>query len=282
MTGATRRGVVMGLGCGALAGCATTENLSSVELSGAAVQGGALIGRTAPGANIRLDGEPVGRASSRGLFVIGFDRDAGPRAALSLHKGAMALDRALAIAPGDFDIQQIDGLAQDQVTPAEPELLTRIAEEARRKAEGFASNIDADHFRDGFIMPVEATRISARFGGQRILNGIPSRPHHGVDIAAPIGAPVRAPAAGVVSFAETGLHYEGGLVLIDHGQGLITAYLHLSSVELIRGQRIGRGRKIGEVGAQGRATGPHLCWRMKWRGRNLDPTRLIGVKAPAI
>jgi len=280
VTLATRRGVVTGLAATALAGCATAAERPALRIKGRPVQGGTLIGRTAPRATIRLDGEVVGRASSRGLFVVGFDRDAAPRATLRVEGGGGGAVQILDIAPGDFDIQRIDGLAEDQVMPQAPELLARIAEEAQRKAAGFASNIDADHFRRGFVMPVKATRISARFGGQRILNGAPSRPHYGVDLAAPVGTTVRAPAAGVVAFAETGLHYEGGLIMIDHGQGLVTAYLHLSKVVVRQGQSIRRGHKIGEVGAEGRATGPHLCWRMKWRGRNLDPTLLIGVKAP--
>ena len=84
----------------------------------------------------------------------------------------------------------------------------------------------------------------------------------------------------LVSFAETGLHYEGALILIDHGQGLISAYLHLSKVGVTAGQRVKRGELIGAVGKEGRATGPHLCWRMKWRGRNLDPMQMVGTPQP--
>jgi murein DD-endopeptidase MepM/ murein hydrolase activator NlpD len=123
-------------------------------------------------------------------------------------------------------------------------------------------------------------RRSSRFGGQRILNGEAKRPHYGVDLAAPVGTPVVAPAAGVVSFAETGLHYEGGLILIDHGQGLITAYLHLSRVAVTAGQSVTQGQLIGAVGKEGRATGPHLCWRMRWRDQNLDPSLMVGLAPP--
>jgi murein DD-endopeptidase MepM/ murein hydrolase activator NlpD len=136
-------------------------------------------------------------------------------------------------------------------------------------------------FRDGFVTPVSSYRLSGRFGGQRILNGVPERPHNGSDLAAPIGTPVTAPADGRVSFAETGLHYEGALILIDHGQGLVSAYLHLSRVDVAAGQSVTRGQLIGLVGKEGRATGPHLCWRMKWRGRNLDPLLMVGAPQPA-
>ncbi len=164
--------------------------------------------------------------------------------------------------------------------PTDPALLARIAREIERKNVGFASRADTDDFRDGFVWPLKSFRLSARFGGQRILNGVPKRPHYGADLAAPIGTPVTAPAAGLVSFAETGLHFEGSLIMIDHGQGLLSMYLHLSRVDVSAGQKVQRGEQIGLVGMEGRATGPHLCWRMSWRGRHLDPTMLVGTSAP--
>jgi murein DD-endopeptidase MepM/ murein hydrolase activator NlpD len=251
-----------------------------LNLSGRYQQSGFAIGATAPRAGVLVDSQPVVTASEAGYFIVGFDRDAPPQAAITVQNADGSAVHELPIAPGTYDIQPIDGLPQDTVTPTAPELLVRIAEEAARKKIGFSSNIDADHFKDGFIMPLQATRISGAFGGQRILNGVPSTPHYGTDMAAPIGTPIHAPGAGVVSFAETGLHYEGGLVMIDHGQGLVTCYLHMSKVDVVVNQRLSQGERIGAVGMEGRATGPHLCWRMKWRARNLDPSLLVGAKAP--
>lgn len=282
MNGPSRRAVLATAGA-ALALPAAARAASPILLiSGKPQQGGAVIGRTRPRATIVLDGETVGQASARGLFIVGFDRDAGPEARLVVNSPDGSAEHRLQVAPGEFDIQRIDGLAQDQVTPQGEALLARIAAEAERKAVGFASRADGDWFSDGFDMPLQATRVSGRFGGQRILNGVPSRPHYGADLAAPTGTPVISPAPGVVSFAETGLHYEGGLIMIDHGQGLISAYLHLSRVDVAAGQTLTRGQLIGAVGAEGRATGPHLCWRLKWRARNLDPTLLVGVHAPPL
>jgi len=244
------------------------------------VQGGFVVGRTAPRATVLLNAAPVTQASAAGWFVIGFDRDAPPPALITVETEDGSASHQATIAPGDFDIQRIDGLAGDQVSPSDPALLARIAAETARKSSGFASRIDGDVFRTGFIMPVQALRRSARFGGQRILNGEPKRPHYGVDLAAPVGTPVVAPAGGVVSFAETGLHFEGGLILIDHGQGLITAYLHLSRLDVAAGQTVAQGQLIGAVGKEGRATGPHLCWRMRWRDQNLDPSLMVGLAAP--
>jgi murein DD-endopeptidase MepM/ murein hydrolase activator NlpD len=239
-----------------------------------------VVGHTAPRASVLLNDKPVTQASADGWFVIGFDRDAPPPAVIKVETPDGSATHQAVIAPGTFDIQRIDGLNQDQVAPSDPALLARIAAEGARKSAGFASRQDGDWFRTGFIWPVQATRRSSSFGGQRILNGEPKRPHYGVDLAAPIGTPVVAPAAGVVSFAETGLHFEGGLILIDHGQGLITAYLHLSRVDVAAGQAVIQGQRIGAVGQEGRATGPHLCWRMKWRDRNLDPMLFVGARAP--
>jgi murein DD-endopeptidase MepM/ murein hydrolase activator NlpD len=251
-------------------------------LAGKPVQSGYVIGRTQPRAKVMLDDEDMGEASAGGLFVIGFDRDAPPRCEIKVETADAQATRRLTVAPLDYDLQKIDGLPQDQVTPTDPALLARIAEEAKRKAVGFASDIDAEGFKGGFSLPLPegGFRQSARFGGQRILNGVPERPHYGSDLAAPIGTPVMAPADGQVSFAETGLHYEGALILIDHGQGLVSAYLHLSKVGVTAGQKVKRGELIGAVGKEGRATGPHLCWRMKWRGRNMDPMQMVGTPQP--
>ncbi len=274
-----RRALIVSGAAFSLAGRARAEP-PGLELSGRFQQGGFAIGRTRPRAQVRLDGEDVGQASAQGLFVVGFDRDGPPAAEIEVRTPEGEAAHRAEIAKGVFDIQRIGGLPEDQVTPTDPALLARLQAEARRKAEGFASRADIDDFKDGFVLPVHGFRLTARFGGQRILDGEPKRPHYGDDLAAPVGTPVSAPAGGLVSFAETGLHYEGGLIMIDHGQGLVSCYLHLSRVGVIRGQTVRRGELIGAVGKEGRATGPHLCWRLKWRGRNLDPMLLLGAQAP--
>jgi murein DD-endopeptidase MepM/ murein hydrolase activator NlpD len=278
--GVNRRGAILAL----LATAAARPALAAAPglfVTGRFVQGGYAIGRTAPRAEIQVDGATVTRASASGLFVIGFDRDAGPRAVIRAVTADGQAEHVADIAPTAYDVQKIDGLPTDQVTPSDPALLARIHAEAQRKAMGFASRADTDDFRNGFTLPLKDYRLAAHFGGQRILNGNPMRPHYGDDLAAPIGTPVMAPADAVVAFAESGLHYEGALILLDHGQGLITDYLHLSRIDVKVGQRVRRGQVIGAVGKEGRATGPHLCWRMKWRDRNLDPMLFVGAHAPA-
>lgn len=272
--GTSRRAALAGLAAAGLAP-SIVRAAPPVEISGRLVQGGQAIIRTSPGAALFVDGERVGTASPGGWAFVGLDRDAASTVAIALADGSGRTERSIDVARGDFDIQRINGLPPSTVTPQGEALLARIRAEAARKQAGFASRVEGDWFKDGFAPPLKAYRITGRFGGQRILNGEPRTPHYGADMAAPRGTPVLAPAGGVVSFAETGLHFEGGLIMIDHGQGVITAYLHLSRVDVAKGQVVARGSTIGAVGAEGRATGPHLCWRMKWRGRNMDPTLMV-------
>jgi murein DD-endopeptidase MepM/ murein hydrolase activator NlpD len=224
----------------------------------------------------------MGQASANGLFVVGFHRDSEPTCQIVVSNAEGSASHTVQVARTDYDIQNITGLPQNTVTPTAPALLARIAAEVQRKNVGFASHADSDDFRNGFIMPLKAVRVSGRFGGQRILNGTPSTPHFGTDLACPTGTQIVAPAAGLVSFAESDMHYEGGLTMIDHGQGLISLYLHQSRVDVKAGDRVAQGQPIGLVGMKGRATGPHLCWRLRWHGRQLDASMLVGAKAPGV
>ena len=124
-------------------------------------------------------------------------------------------------------------------------------------------------------------RISGVFGSQRILNGEPKTPHSGMDIAAPTGTPIRAPAPGIVRLAESDMYFEGGLVLLDHGHWLESAFLHMSRIDVEPGQRVEKGDIIGAVGATGRVTGPHLHWSLKWAGRLVDPQLTLDPMAAA-
>lgn len=270
-----RRGVILGSGALLAAGAAQAQDDEGLTLTGRFVQGGHALGRTWPRALIFVDGESLTAASADGAFIVGFDREAAGSVQIEARLGGRTARRTLDIARGQFPSTSVNGLPPSTVEPSDPELLARIQREIVVKTEGFASRIDADHFRDGFDWPLESFRVTSRWGSQRVLNGTPARPHYGIDLAAPQGTVIRAPAAGRVTFAQPGLHFEGGLVLIDHGQGLITAYLHQSRLDVVAGQDVRRGEPVGRVGMTGRATGPHLCWRMKWRDRNLDPSLLV-------
>ena len=138
-----------------------------------------------------------------------------------------------------------------------------------------AFNTDDLDWADHFIWPATG-RISGVYGSRRILNGEPKWPHYGVDVAGPVGTPVIAPAGGIIRLAQDDFYYEGGLIILDHGFGVTSAFLHLHSVDVAVGDRIEQGQQIGTIGSTGRATGPHLDWRMNVNGVRIDPQLLVG------
>jgi murein DD-endopeptidase MepM/ murein hydrolase activator NlpD len=253
----------------------------SLNCAGAFTQGGVALCRTMPGAQLTIDGADAGGANAEGWAVIGFTREHGANARVEASVQGAVVAQTYDIAPRAFDIQRVDGLPPQTVTPTDPAVLARIQREAALKRIGWDSFAPIEGWLDGFIIPVEGGRVSGRWGNQRVLNGVPASPHFGYDIAAPAGTPIRAPAEGVVTLAQPDMHYEGGLVFIDHGQGLITMYLHMSRIDVAVGDTVEQGQTIGAVGSSGRATGPHLCWRMKWRERQLDPSIAIEGLAAA-
>jgi murein DD-endopeptidase MepM/ murein hydrolase activator NlpD len=253
----------------------------TLNCAGAFTQGGVALCRTLPGAAISIDGVASGAADADGWAVIGFTREHGASARIDARANGASVGQSYDIAPRAFDIQRIDGLPPQTVTPTDPAVIARIQREAALKRGGWDSFADIEGWLDGFIRPVEGGRVSGTWGNQRVLNGVPASPHFGYDIAVPAGTPIRAPAAGVVTLAQPDMHYEGGLVFIDHGQGLITMYLHMSRLDVAVGDTLEQGQVIGAVGSSGRATGPHLCWRMKWRDRQLDPSVAIEGLAAA-
>jgi murein DD-endopeptidase MepM/ murein hydrolase activator NlpD len=245
-----------------------------IQLEGRFIQGGLVRGAAPPETSITLDGRQL-RLSPEGYFVFGFGRDALPRAVLVVsYPDGRQETRSLAIAARDYRIQHIDGLPEKLVTPPS-EIFNRIREEGAKVSQARAFDTADMHVFAPFIWPARGP-ISGVYGSQRILNGKPRQPHFGVDIAAPTGTPVRAPAGGEIRLAETDLYYSGGTVILDHGHGLSSSFLHLSRIDVAVGQQVVQGELIGEIGATGRVTGAHLDWRMNWFERRLDPAFLVG------
>lgn len=242
-------------------------------LSGPMTQGGMIVGKAVAGTEVSLDGKAV-PVNADGVFVFGFGRDAAASAELEVKlPWGEAYTKTLSIEPQDYDIERVDGLPAAMVTPP-PEVIERINRENGWIGAVRATNTDATWFLDGFIRPAPG-RLSGFYGSQRVLNGEPRRPHYGLDMAAPVGTPIVAPAPGFVALAEDDLYYTGGTVMLDHGMGVTSVYSHMSSVDVSVGDTLKAGDKIGEIGATGRATGPHLDWRVNWFSVRLDPKLLL-------
>jgi hypothetical protein len=238
-------------------------------------QGGVVRG-DAPGGTRRLtlDGEAV-PVTGDGHFLIGFGRDHGTDATLvaTLDDGT-SVTEALTIAPTSWRIEHVNAAPRAGVTSAE--FQRRRAPELERINAARAVRSQVDGWRQNFLWPVTG-RISGLFGSQRIYRGEPGSYHSGVDIARPAGTPIVAPADGVVILAaQTPFTLEGYLLMIDHGMGLNSAFLHLSRIDVAEGDRVTRGDRIGAIGSSGRATGPHLHWSMKWGTERIDPRFLAG------
>jgi len=246
-----------------------------IECKGVYKQGGMILCENlAPNSLVSVLGVSA-PADKNGRILIGFDRDAKLEQSLQIQNTVGLVNTiSLKLEPREYTISRIDGLPPSQVSTFSDAQLKRIRSSSARKKIGFSSRQQTMWFKDGFSYPLKDFIKTSPFGAQRILNGEAKRPHYGVDIAAPAGTPIYAPADGVISLADDDLYFEGAMVLLDHGQGLISMYLHMSEIDVTPGQEVKRGEKIGAVGSTGRSTGPHLCWRLKWRNRNLDPELL--------
>ncbi|GAB4357319.1 MAG: M23 family metallopeptidase [Gammaproteobacteria bacterium] len=245
-----------------------------LSLNGPLVQGGLVTGRVVPGSRVTLDGKEI-TVTKEGIFLLGFDRDAQPLATLEItYPDGLSDRRQLRVERRNFHIQRIDGLPPRKVTPS-AEDLQRIRRENALIRKARARRDMRTDFLAGFIWPARG-RISGVYGSQRILNGKPRRPHFGVDVAGAVGDPVVAPAPGIVTLVHRDMFFSGGTLLIDHGLGLTSAFLHLSRIVVKEGERVRQGQKIAEIGATGRVTGPHLDWRMNLGDIRVDPQLLAG------
>jgi len=256
----------------ALAAFSVSFSASGLELRGERIQGALLIGQTEPGYSVYLNDRPV-RVTESGEFAIGFGRDADKHHRLVAESpDGDRKDKEITLQQRDYNIQRVEGVPQETVTPDESHL-KRIRAEAERVREARAEDFDLRDFLGDYIWPVEG-RISGVYGSQRYYNGEPRQPHYGVDVAAPEGTEVLAPAGGVVTLAADDLYFSGGTLIIDHGFGVSSTLMHLSRILVEEGASVEQGDLVAEVGMTGRATGPHLDWRMNWFGERVDPTTI--------
>jgi biotin carboxyl carrier protein len=250
----------------------------NVSLTGEFQQGGMVIGKVEKGQGVEsvsLNATPL-KLSNEGFFVFGFGRDHPANAQLhfTLLNGEVEL-HPLTIAPRQYNIQRVEGISKAIMSKQKPATtLTRIRNENRAVKLARAQHIDSLDFNQTFIWPVIAP-ISGVYGSQRVYNGEPGRPHFGVDMAAPTGTPVVAPANAIVTLAHADMYYSGGTLIMDHGFGVSSSFLHLSELLVKVGDQVKQGQVVAKIGAGGRATGPHLDWRMNWYKQRIDPALLV-------
>jgi murein DD-endopeptidase MepM/ murein hydrolase activator NlpD len=207
--------------------------------------------------------------------------------------------------PGDYSLevevtmpdgQVLHGVREVQVRPStyktvklnvperfvqpDPETLKRIEADKELKQKAFSRQTSAPEWSGAFHAPIDST-VSEAFGTRRTFNGKLASIHRGLDYHAKEGTPILAANGGTVVLAAS-LFYEGNCVIIDHGQQFMTLYMHLSQIQVIEGEKVKEGQKIGLSGATGRATGPHLHVAVRWQGAYLDPAQLWTLSLPGL
>ena len=250
--------------------------MRATRLPAAASQGAMVIGNTHPAAVVEYAGRTL-RVTPYGTFVFGIGRDATGDVGLRIKQPATGwIEHRVAITPRDWPVEQINGVPPATVNP--PKAIAERIEREQARVVAVRTRDDArTGFAQAFTWPVQG-RISGRFGNQRVYNGTPKSPHSGMDIAVATGTPVKAPANGVITFADPGLYLTGGTVVLDHGHGISSNFLHLSRIDAKVGDIVKQGDVIGAVGATGRATGPHLHWGMNWFDTRIDPLLVLERK----
>jgi murein DD-endopeptidase MepM/ murein hydrolase activator NlpD len=249
----------------------------ALTLSATSISQGDLVRGTVSPANARLtlNGEPVTVAPD-GAFIAGFDRDATGNAVFRVTlEAATPVERTLPIQPRQWNIQNINAPARGAAR-SNAEFERRRPGELAQMAAARRTVVTSEGWRQQFIWPVTG-RISGVFGSQRVYQGQPGNYHNGVDVAVPTGTPYVAPADGVVILAATEpFTLEGNILMIDHGGGLSSVFLHSQRLDVRTGDVVRQGQRLGTVGATGRATGPHMHWAMRWNGQKIDAQRVAG------
>jgi len=243
------------------------------ELPAEVQQGAMVIGRTMAANRVEVGGRAL-RLADDGRFVFGIGRDqTEPVQVEIVWFDGVRETLQVQVSPRDWPVERIDGVPPSTVDPP-PAIAERIAREQARVSEARTRDDARSDYAQSFVWPVEG-RISGRFGHQRVYNGTPKSPHSGMDIAAADGTPAKAPAGGIVTFADPGLYLTGGTVVIDHGAGISSNFLHLSRIDVQVGDRVEQGQVFGAVGSTGRSTGPHLHWGMNWFSTRIDPLLVL-------
>lgn len=244
----------------------------ALEIKGEWQQGAVLIGQVAAGVSVEYKQRKL-QLTDDGKFVIGLGRDAPATAIITTITNGKSEAHHFSVKKRTYNIQRVEGVPQATVEPnkAQDE---RIAREAALVTQVRKADLPLDFFTQKFEWPLVGP-ISGVYGSQRVYNGIPKTPHFGLDIAMPVGTKVQAPASGVVTLVHPDMFLSGGTLIIDHGHGLSSTFIHLSKILVKEGDKITQGQDIALVGKTGRASGPHLHWAMNWFAERVDPQLMV-------
>ncbi len=244
-----------------------------LRLPDRAYQGDLIVGKVEPVGTVFLKGKKL-PVSGRGYFVIGVPRLQKTDLLITAGHGEKKVSRTVLVMAYEWKTQRIDGLPKRQVSPP-PKAVKRIRNDNKKVRKIRHSGVHPVplFLSGGFIVPVEG-RITGVYGSQRILNGQPRSPHSGVDIAAARGTPVVSPANGIVRLTAKDMYLMGNTLMIDHGLGLVSIFIHLDSINVGEGEHVEQGDIVARVGKTGRATGPHLHWGISVGSTSIDPARL--------
>ncbi|MFB2653915.1 M23 family metallopeptidase [Shewanella seohaensis] len=253
---------------------------AQVSFEGQFEQGALIRGKAPAGTQISLNGEAL-KVTPDGHFAFGFDRDAQLSQELRLvYPDGLTEVKPLSVTKREYNIQSVKGISNKIMKP-DPVAQERAAKDTAQVKAARGTFSEQTAFLQSFIWPLTG-RISGVYGSQRIYNDVPGNPHFGVDVAAKTGTVVVAPADGVISLSVPDMFYSGGTMIIDHGYGVSSSFLHLSKLYVNAGETVKQGQAVAEVGATGRANGPHLDWRVNWFQMRLDPTTIVPSMATVL
>ncbi|MCL1068344.1 M23 family metallopeptidase [Shewanella olleyana] len=247
--------------------------VAQINLQGKFEQGALVRGTVPAGSVVKLNGEAIG-VTAKGQFAFGFEREAKAEQMLEVvYPDGLTELKPLKVEAKEYKIDRLTGISKKIMKP-NPAAQERAAKDAKQTRAARNTFSEQTAFMQDFIWPVTG-RISGVYGSQRVYNGKPGSPHYGVDVARPTGTVVVSPVDGVITLAEPDMFYSGGTLIIDHGYGINSTFLHLSKLYAKVGDVVKQGQDLAEIGATGRVTGPHLDWRVNWYQMRLDPVTLV-------
>lgn len=251
------------------------DQANALKLTGEFSQGGMIVGNTLKNSKVLLNGQAL-KVSEQGEFAFGFSRDDKTEYTLTVTlPNKQTISRSFIPTVREYNIQRVNGIKKAIMKP-NPEAVARAKKDNAQVKSAREVNSDLTYFAKPFIAPINGT-ITGVYGSQRYYNGEPKSPHYGLDYAGKVGDPVKAPASGIVTLWVPDMFYSGGTMIIDHGHGFNSTFLHLSDAYVQVGDKVKQGEVVAAVGKSGRATGPHLDWRVNWYDVRLDPALVLKI-----